>query len=427
MFVQESRNFVSSTSNFTTNQMRIDFDDDKIKINKFDIYHEDRNKLNNWLIQIDVYLAFNHVLKSKRTLFASTFLKDKAKAWLKSQLQKYLDDNEDNEKIFANYDKFKKEIRKNFEIVNEKFTTERNLQQITQRIATIEYAIKFQKQIQRIEWNDAIKMIMYRKDLKKSIKDEFMRYDDEINNLNRLIEASIELDDKLYDKAMKKRNLISHERFDIYEVFEESYRTQESNYDKRNNNYSKNYYESMSMKLNFTKRRKEKNLKKKQNNKTKACYTCEKINHFARDCRFKKLISQRQINATLRRELEAKTNWEKIMHQENFMNISKINSNDEDYCLIDNSNKILTMFEKTTLRSIAITKSSNFNNNNIVTKRSKTSYSSRNYSRAITSSKESYEWNETLEKRFKKIAKKLKKETILNQDDLRRIVNNVID
>ena len=49
MFVQESRNFVSSTSNFTTNQMRIDFDDDKIKINKFDIYHEDRNKLNNWL------------------------------------------------------------------------------------------------------------------------------------------------------------------------------------------------------------------------------------------------------------------------------------------------------------------------------------------------------------------------------------------
>ena len=80
---------------------------------------------------------------------------------------------------------------------------------------------------------------MYRKDLKESIKDELIRYDDEINNLNRLIEASIELDDKLYDKAMKKRNLISHERFDIYEVFEESYRTQKSNYDKRNNNYSK--------------------------------------------------------------------------------------------------------------------------------------------------------------------------------------------
>ena len=106
-------------------------------------------------------------------------------------------------------------------------------------------------------------MIMYRKDLKKSIKDELMRYDDEINSLNRLIEANIEFDDKLYDKTMKKRNLISYERFNIYEVFEESYRTQKSNYDKRNNNYSRDYYESMSMKLNFTKRRKEKNLKKK--------------------------------------------------------------------------------------------------------------------------------------------------------------------
>ena len=149
---------------------------------------------------------------------------------------------------------------------------------------------------------------MYRKDLKKSIKDEFMRYDDEIDNLNRLIETYIELDDKLYERVMKKRNSIFHERFDIYEVSRESYRTQESNYDKRNNNYSKNYYESMSMKLNFTKRRKGKNFKKKQNYKTKTCYTCEKINHFARDCRFKRLMSQRQINATLRKELEAKTN-----------------------------------------------------------------------------------------------------------------------
>ena len=149
---------------------------------------------------------------------------------------------------------------------------------------------------------------MYRKDLKKSIKNELMRYDDEINNLNRLIEANIEFDDKLYDKAMKKRNQISHERFDIYEEFEKSYRTQESSYDKKNNNYSKNYYESMSMKLNLTKRRKKRNFKVKQNNETKACYTCEKIDHYARDCRFKRLMFQRQINATLKKELEAKTN-----------------------------------------------------------------------------------------------------------------------
>ena len=61
----------------------------------------------------------------------------------------------------------------------------------------------------------------------------------------------------------------------------------------------------MLMKLNFTKRRKKKNFKIKQNNKTRACYRCDKINHFAKNCS-KKLIFRRQINVTLRKILETK-------------------------------------------------------------------------------------------------------------------------
>ena len=184
MFVQESRNFVSSTSNFTTNQMRIDFDDDKIKINKFDIYRENRNQLNNWFARFNVYSTLNHVSKSKKASFVSTFFKDRTKAWLESRIQKYLN-NEENQ-----------------------------------------------------------------------------------NESNQLIETSIELDDKLYELIKKKRNSISHEKFDIYEVFEKSYRTQKSMFEE----------------LNFTKRRKERNLKIKQNNKRRACYKCDKINHFAKNC-----------------------------------------------------------------------------------------------------------------------------------------------
>ena len=104
-------------------------------------------------------------------------------------------------------------------------------------------------------------MIIFIKNLKKSIKNELIRYDDELNNLNRLIETNIELDDNLYERVVKKRNSIFHKKFDIYEVFEENYRTQKSNYHKRNNNYSKNYYKLMSMKLNLTKRRKKKSQK----------------------------------------------------------------------------------------------------------------------------------------------------------------------
>ena len=55
MFVLESRNFISSTQELATIQKRsIIFNDDdddnkkevKVKINKFDIYHENRDELN---------------------------------------------------------------------------------------------------------------------------------------------------------------------------------------------------------------------------------------------------------------------------------------------------------------------------------------------------------------------------------------------
>ena len=225
-----------------------------------------------------------------------------------------------------------------------------------------------------------------------------------LNNLNRLIETNIELDDKLYERVLKKRNSISHERFDIYKVFERSYRTQKLCYDKKNNNYSKNYYKSMSIELNFTKRRKERNLKIKQNNKKRACYTCDKINHFAKNCS-KKLMFQRQINATLRKILEAEMKWKEL---------SKINSNDENYCLINNSNKVVTMLEKSTLQIIAFTKSFNFNNNIVVIKLSK-SYSL-----------QYQEKNSELEEKFYQIKKLNSKRTIYEQiiDNLKRILDN---
>ena len=183
-------------------------------------------------------------------------------------------------------------------------------------------------------------MIMYRKKLKNDVKNELIRYDDEISNMNQLIATSIELNDKLYKRFLKKRNLESHERFDIYENYEESYRIERSRFNKRNNiNHSKNnYYESMLMKLNFTQRRKEKNSKEKQNNKNKACFSYDKLNYFSRNCRSKKLMFQRQINVTLKRKLEIETNWKKVVNTKNFTNISKVNSND-DYCLKCNSKK----------------------------------------------------------------------------------------
>jgi len=48
-------------------------------------------------------------------------------------------------------------------------------------------------------------MIMFRRDLKNNLKNEIMRDDKSINDMFDLIEVAIDLDNKLYERAMKKR------------------------------------------------------------------------------------------------------------------------------------------------------------------------------------------------------------------------------
>jgi len=48
-------------------------------------------------------------------------------------------------------------------------------------------------------------MTMFRRDLKNNLKDELMRDERSISDMFDLIMIAIDLDDKLYERAMKKR------------------------------------------------------------------------------------------------------------------------------------------------------------------------------------------------------------------------------
>ena len=48
-------------------------------------------------------------------------------------------------------------------------------------------------------------MTMFRRNLKNNLKNEIMRDDKFINDMFDLIEVAIDFDDKLYERAMKKR------------------------------------------------------------------------------------------------------------------------------------------------------------------------------------------------------------------------------
>ena len=98
-------------------------------------------------------------------------------------------------------------------------------------------------------------MIIYCKKLKNNVKNKCIRYDDNIKNIKNLIKISIELDDKFYEKIMKK-HYNSREKSNIY--------VKTSNFRNNNNRNRRKYinYEITSMKLNVIIRRKKKNLKK---------------------------------------------------------------------------------------------------------------------------------------------------------------------
>ena len=74
-----------------------------------------------------------------------------------------------------------------------------------------------------------------------------------------------------------------------------SYRNEKQRINERRNDD----YEIVSMKFDSTQRRKRINSKKKQE-ESKTCYSCDKSNHFARDCRSKNMMKREQFNVTLR-------------------------------------------------------------------------------------------------------------------------------
>ena len=157
-FVTNQCNSVLSI--FTVNWWFI-FNDNNVKINKLNIYNEDCNSLENWLIQLDMYFVFKSLSEHKKTLYAVLFLQEKAQHWFRKMFQSYLNNQKDCHEVFSKYRNFKKQIWKIFKALNEEKTVERIIQHIHQKMSVSEYTVCFQKWLNLTDWNDIALMIMF--------------------------------------------------------------------------------------------------------------------------------------------------------------------------------------------------------------------------------------------------------------------------
>ena len=180
-----------------------------------------------------------------------------------------------------------------------------------------------------------------------------------IEILKELMKVAIKINNKLYERAMKKRYNDLHDRTDIYTETHISYCQDGTEFFERKNNF---YAEIISMKLNFTQQCKEKNLRTKQDNdwnkNIKMCYSCDKSDYFMRNCQLKNMMQWWQINAMLREKSEnwiEKDTWEKT---DSNLKTSELSS-DDDYFHIDSMKEFQNALEEKNSEEIIFMKTVN--------------------------------------------------------------------
>ncbi|KAH0182341.1 hypothetical protein KCV03_g10361, partial [Aureobasidium melanogenum] len=278
-------------------------DKDDTKVAKPDLYYGDRQGLDDWITQMEIYFQFTPIESNKRTLFATIYLRGRAQHWMKPMLMKFLNGEGDTDGILTSFVNFKKEIRRIFGISNEDKVAVRLIQHIRQHTSASDYAAKFQEYAQITDWDDSALMTMFRRGLKENVKDELMRAGMKIESLDDLIRASIEIDDNLYERAMERRHDVAPRGKSGCVPYRSNNNFKGKKFNRNNNQYS-DPYGLQPMELDVTEGRRSQGRKQYKEKSSMTCYGCGKQGHMARDCHSKNKVPRRQFNMTQRRSEE---------------------------------------------------------------------------------------------------------------------------
>ncbi len=265
----------SQSGRVTSSQEASIFSADKIKISTSDLYHDDRDKLEAYLVQIELYIK-RHSSQFKfienKVLFAFIYLRDNAFTWFHHYLTNYLqkESGEREEKInmmFRDSQTFKKRLRRVFEDIDKKRTAERQLYNLRQKIFAATYSTSFQHIATNTKWDDAALTSQFYQELRKKVKDEIARIDRFVDLQKMIIRAMI-IDNRQYERRLKKSKESA-----MSVVLSRKFKKRRR----------QSYYDSQSMKLDAT-RKISMNARDKTVQQSKACYTCEKLSHYFKDC-----------------------------------------------------------------------------------------------------------------------------------------------
>ncbi|KAI7517710.1 hypothetical protein KC331_g21573, partial [Hortaea werneckii] len=180
---------------------------DNVKVAKPDFFHGERSKLDDWLNQLMIFFKMEGITQdSRKTIIASSYLRGQPQQWIRPRLQELLVDEHDADRIFSNWSNFVQAIRNIYGLSNDQQVAIRVIQHLTQKTSASQYTAKFREYSGKTGWNDQALTTMYYRGLKDNVKDELMRSGAAQDTLERMIQAAIEVDDKLYERQQEKRH-----------------------------------------------------------------------------------------------------------------------------------------------------------------------------------------------------------------------------
>ena len=271
-----------------------------IKLNTSKEFHENRTKMNVFIIQCYLYVHLNneHFKNKSVTIFMINYFRESAFNWVRSHLKKIInikiEDQESNaKKMFVNMSNFVKSLRKVFENVDAKRIAKRQLYQLRQIEFAFTYVVMFQSIAFNIQWNDYSQTSQFYQRLKKEIKNDIAREKRSIS-LRTMIETTVKIDNRLYERRMKKTSKkIVYEKTIKVKAKDDS-------------------YESKSMKIDAIRKKSFKRNNNRSNEKEFSikCYNCDIEEHIARNYnKSRKIESKLKIVAS---QIESKNDHDDL-------------------------------------------------------------------------------------------------------------------